>query len=525
MIISMPHFFRIFLGSAAGLLITTFQALAANTPPMIALLRPVGAASYSTAATIPIKVSANDTDGTLTKVDVYLGVTLVYSASATTSSLTYEITGSGFAPGTYTFTAKATDNLGAVTTSSPITITVYALSSTNVAPSVSLGLPVDGAAYQASAPIPILANPVDTDGTINRVELFGNGAYLGTITSPYQALWSTTVAGTYQITAVAYDNLGVATASGANTIIVFAPNSTNKAPTTSFAQPPSGGVYVAPATIPVSVNASDSDGTINRVDFYLNGNPAVTMTAAPYNFNFVAAAGSYAWNALAYDNLGVASSPTTSAIVVNAANTPPTISLAAPAAGALINQPANVTLSANTSAPELNDSVAKVEFFSGTTLIGTATSAPWSAVWANPASGTYAITAKATDGFGAATTTVPVSIVVNTPPVVSLSVPAALTGYEAPATIVLNTAASDPDGTVQKVEFYSGSTLLGTATAVPWNLTLNSVQQGNYSYIARAYDNRGAFTDSAPYPLAVASGSAPVIFNYDETGRLIGAQH
>jgi hypothetical protein len=63
--------------------------------------------------------------------------------------------------------------------------------------------------------------------------------------------------------------------------------------------------------------------------------------------------------------------------------------------------------------------------------------------------------------------------------------------------------ASDSDGAILKVEFYAGSTLLGTDTSAPYSLFWRPAANGNYSLTARAYDNDGAVTTSAPVPVRV----------------------
>ena len=75
----------------------------------------------------------------------------------------------------------------------------------------------------------------------------------------------------------------------------------------------------------------------------------------------------------------------------------------------------------------------------------------------------------------AATAPVPPS---NQPPTVSLTAPANGATYSAPASIPLTASASDTDGTVSKVEFYSGTTLLGTDTTAPYSYTWSSVPPG-----------------------------------------------
>src|ERR1041385_2806259 len=77
------------------------------------------------------------------------------------------------------------------------------------------------------------------------------------------------------------------------------------------------------------------------------------------------------------------------------------VSLTAPAAGSVSAPGSNITVSANATPTNAQRPITKVEFFAGTTLIGTDTTSPYSVVWANVPSGTYSLTAKATDSTGA----------------------------------------------------------------------------------------------------------------------------
>ncbi len=56
----------------------------------------------------------------------------------------------------------------------------------------------------------------------------------------------------------------------------------------------------------------------------------------------------------------------------------------------------------------------------------------------------------------------------NSPPVVSLTAPANGAQFDAPATITLSASASDPGGAVQQVQFFNGTTLIGTDTTSPY---------------------------------------------------------
>lgn len=184
---------------------------------------------------------------------------------------------------------------------------------------------------------------------------------------------------------------------------------------------------------------------------------------------------------------------------------PPVVTLTSPAANTLLTAPANVTLTAN--ATDSDGSVTKVEFYQGTTLIGTATSAPYSVTWSNVPSGTYNLTAKATDNQGNTTTSAVVPIIVNVLPSVTVTSPAAGQSFTAPATINLTAEANDADGTIAKVEFFKDNVLMGIATSVPYSIAWANVPAGNYSITAKATDNRGMSTVSAPVVVAVTVGN------------------
>lgn len=97
-------------------------------------------------------------------------------------------------------------------------------------------------------------------------------------------------------------------------------------------------------------------------------------------------------------------------------NVPPTVSLTSPPNGATFTAPATVAVSAN--ALDADGTVASVEFRSGSTLLGTDSTAPYSVTWSGVAAGTYVLSARAIDNLGAATTsgTITVSVTGTTPP-------------------------------------------------------------------------------------------------------------
>ena len=118
----------------------------------------------------------------------------------------------------------------------------------------------------------------------------------------------------------------------------------------------------------------------------------------------------------------------TGSVTVQGANVPPTSSLSAPTNGATLAAPWTGTLQAAVSDPD--GSVAKVEFFAGTTSLGAVTNpGPNPSITAtNLAAADYTLTAVATDNGGAATTSAPVTIHVVQPAQILLSAPRRVSG-------------------------------------------------------------------------------------------------
>jgi beta-lactam-binding protein with PASTA domain len=98
----------------------------------------------------------------------------------------------------------------------------------------------------------------------------------------------------------------------------------------------------------------------------------------------------------------------------------------------------------------------------------------------------------------------------NIPPSVTLTAPAGGSQFLSPASVDLSAEAVDPDGTIQQVDFFAGSTLVGTATASPFAVTWTDAPEGSYTLTARALDNSGAMTTSLPVHVTVTDPNSLV---------------
>ena len=105
----------------------------------------------------------------------------------------------------------------------------------------------------------------------------------------------------------------------------------------------------------------------------------------------------------------------------------------------------------------------------------------------------------------------------NHPPVVRITSPTNYSVFIAPVDITIFASAEDSDGTVQTVEFFVGNHSLGIATnnplamspVNPFHVTWSNAPVGSYSLTARATDDKGASSVSAPVYIAVRGVQPP----------------
>ena len=186
----------------------------------------------------------------------------------------------------------------------------------------------------------------------------------------------------------------------------------------------------------------------------------------------------------------------------------PSVSLTQPANSATFPAGAILTLLATAGDPQ--GTVTQVEFFQGgTNLLGVATNAPYSAVWSNVASGSYVLTAQATDSRGLGSTSAVVDIVVTNPlpPALAVSIvsPAALSSFCQGNDVLLNALVTNAVGSAQVEFFIGGATPLGTVGgSSPYTFTWTAPVAGTYSLTALATDGHGSTAASTAVEVVVA---------------------
>ncbi len=194
---------------------------------------------------------------------------------------------------------------------------------------------------------------------------------------------------------------------------------TNAAPTVQLTAPANNASVQVAKSVFLTANASDSDGTIQRVEFYRTSNvigiPGVISTTligsdttAPYQIPWdTHFTGSFTISARAYDNQNVAanSAPVNFSVVIGGGQVPLSISppeLDLPNDGENFPVNSNITLRA---APGTGSRpIVRIDFYNGTQLLGSDTTAPYEIVWNEVPQGRYAIFARTVANNGAEAT-------------------------------------------------------------------------------------------------------------------------
>ncbi len=189
-----------------------------NDPrPQISIVTPVNGALFVTSPCNITITTTNYDNGSVTNVEFYNGAALIGQSTNISGGLC-SITWSNVSAGTYTLTAKATDNLGASTTSDTVVIVVNAM------PTVAITSPAatDSLAIPTNVIITVTAS--DSDGSVTNVQFYDGATLLGQVaSSPYVfAVYNASVKD-YSLTAVAADNRGALSTSAVVNVSVTVP--------------------------------------------------------------------------------------------------------------------------------------------------------------------------------------------------------------------------------------------------------------------------------------------------------------
>ena len=211
--------------------------------------------------------------------------------------------------------------------------------------------------------------------------------------------------------------------------------------------------------------------------------------------------------------------PTTATLTPVSDPVPPVVSLTSPPAGASFTAPANIPIAATAINGVGTGTIVRVDFYAGTTFIGSDPTAPYTLTWTGVSgtpgtTSTISLTARAvTDrgifGFSSARTiTLTTPQAGNHPPTVMLFDPTNRPVVVAVSTLTLYVQSSDPDpgDVINRVELYLNGTLFATQATNTGQFAVFSVfvdTPGSYTFTARSYDGRGGVGTSNAITISV----------------------
>ncbi len=524
----------------------------ANQPPTVSLTAPTDGQFFISPSALPnivLSAAASDPDGTVSAVRFYkqaegvngdpepvlLGTATAAPYQVTWASVPYtDPPPGGVNVDYYLVWAEATDDHGDVTVSDTTAIQVLqtappsSITAAITSPYSYLG--VEPVVFRAPATIMLAAGSSFGSGSISKIEFVANGVVVGTATAPspyddqFRALWRNVPAGTYALSAKLTDLQGLVSTSAAIAVNVIVPNPpavTLQAPVGEQIVPMISGVV--PQAIPYSAMLSDPAGVAARVEFDDNARLLAWPAAPPYSGTVSAPErGLHVITARALDARyrELARSSSAYALVGVAARQTVAV-MTSPAPGTSYG--GVVLLTVDAVAPD--STIARVDFYSGNWLLGSATAPPYS-INASFNPGVQSVYAVVSAPFTATAVTAPVTFTVTgaaSGTGIKLSSPIEGQRFNAPANIPLAVTLNDPGRIITRVEYYwtvnINGGLIASSTQAPWTATWSGVGVGEYWVTAVGIYAGGRVT-SAPVHFSVAT-PLPVVLTAPTDGSMV----
>jgi len=382
-----------------------------NNPPIVSITSPSEDASFTAPANITITASASDLDGAISKVEFFDGAMKLGQSTVSPYALTWNNAPLGY----HVLTAVATDTNAEFSSSMPVEIFVNgsggSLTGSRAIPTNRVNLSLEGTSDWAHWGLDSETSFDHKNGVAQQISDF---TVLGT--NPVQRLSD-------NFTAYSWAD-GTPTPSATNsTTGVFVYGETNGFQIQAPAD-------TTPRRLEVYVGLYGARGNFQAYlsDFSARAYTDTTLTNvfdnsyAVYTLDYSAASAGQSLivefkSLTLYDfDFGNVTLQAATLVGTNSVtDVPPNVNISSPTNGALFPAPVNVTLVAN--AWDNDGTVKKVEFFQGANKLGERTNSPYSLVWSNVVSGSYSLSARATDNGGYATMSSPITIsVTNSPP-------------------------------------------------------------------------------------------------------------
>ncbi|MCL2873131.1 MAG: putative Ig domain-containing protein, partial [Betaproteobacteria bacterium] len=488
--------------------------ISAVSPPSIVvnvnMTQPTTGSVFTQNSTISLKATASATGGTISKLEFLNGSTELGTGALSGGEYTY---GWSATAGDYNVFARATDNLNNTHDSSPVGIKVCA------PPTLAFTNPSDGASTVAPGEwtLEATASTASGCGAIAKVEFYNGSQLLYTATNaPYSYLWQNISQGDYTLTAKATDSLGGTSEQSINVSVTAAPPTTE----ITLVSPTDGSAYPSGTAVPLAATTNLSPSEVKSVEFFADAGTSSVATGAlnagQYTATWSAPVGSHTVFARLTDNTNNTFDSSKANITV-AASCDPTVSLTSPVNGTTATQPGPLTLTAQATAP--CGTIAKVEFYNGTYLLSTVTSAPYTYTWQSIPSGSYTLTAKATTDSGSSMVSAAVQVTVESdepaPKLIVLSPADGATVNDTVATVT-GTFTYSPDaaiianGQVAKINTDGSFTIYNVPLQAGSNTITVVLNTLNHDPVTQDVTVTSAGTPPITVNLSPANGLAPL---------------
>ncbi|MGD2036184.1 MAG: Ig-like domain-containing protein [Bacteroidales bacterium] len=176
--------------------------------------------------------------------------------------------------------------------------------------------------------------------------------------------------------------------------------SVNEPPTVEITSPSDGATYDFGTSVNISASASDPDGTVDSLEFFVNEEKIGAILTPPYEISRqFSVAGTYELNVVATDNEGLSvTSDTITITIEEEQQMPPQVSITSHQEGDCVEVNSSLTLLADAS--DSDGTVASVRFSIDGITLETDTEAPFETEWTPGETGLFGISALVTDNDG-----------------------------------------------------------------------------------------------------------------------------
>ncbi|MBI5388511.1 MAG: lamin tail domain-containing protein [Verrucomicrobia bacterium] len=470
--------------------------------PVVALTSPTNSQVFYGPTNIALTATASDVDGTIARVEFFQGAAKIGESTTPPYSATWSNVIVG---GTFPLRAIATDRIGMKGTSDIVSIVVIG----DELPVATITSPPDGSYFREHTNVTVTASATDSDGSVTQLVVTANGTVLGAASGGALSVsWTNVSLGTYDLLAIATDNLGVSSTSAVVQVTVVPAQ-----PVVSLIPLHSVWKYndAVTAEIPGWTQRTFNDNAWSSGPAelgYGDNDEATVVSFGPSSSN--KRISTYFRRAFAVgaplpfslrlqlrrDDGGV--------VYLNGTEVFRSPSLPAPPTAITYRTLANV---GGTPSDNMVDTavLSPSLLVPGTNVI---------AVEIHQAEANSSDLSFDLELLG---------ITTNAPPSVSFLSPADNAVFTEPADITLTATAGDADGSVTNVALFVNGTRVSESATPPYTYTLTGLTRGSYSLQATARDNWGQRGTSAIQTAFVVLSSAPTVEAFLPPGGTVSA--